>query len=294
MLVYFEPYCMDKTCVSAGFVIILEYSFNEYSIMGVVEMWKFTASKELDSNSDEMVIDTENIPKHIAIIMDGNGRWAKSRKLPRTMGHRAAMEVIKKIVKTASDIGVKYLTLYAFSTENWQRPNDEVNAIMKLLVEYMKKELNSLNKNNVKIRTIGDLSKLPQICIDVLENSKIETKDNSGLVLNLALNYGGRAEILGAFKNIFHDYEKGILSKEDIENLTEKDFENYTYTAGIPDPDIIIRPSGEQRLSNFLLWQCAYSEFWYSDILWPDFTVEHLYKAIFDYQKRDRRFGKVK
>ena len=294
MLVYLASYCVDKTCHRAGFVIILEYSFNEYSILGVVEMWKFTTSKNLNTNSDEMILDIENMPKHIAIIMDGNGRWAKSKKLPRTMGHRAAMETIKKVVKAASDIGVKYLTLYAFSTENWQRPNDEVNAIMKLLVEYMKKELNDLNKNNVKIRTIGDISKLPQICIDVLENSKLETKDNSGLVLNLALNYGGRAEILGAFKTIFADYEKGILSKEDIENLTEKDFNNYTYTAGIPDPDIIIRPSGEQRLSNFLLWQCAYSEFWYSDILWPDFTVEHLYKAIFDYQGRDRRFGKVK
>lgn len=257
-------------------------------------MWKFTTSKNLNSDSDEMILDTENIPKHIAIIMDGNGRWAKSRKLPRSMGHKAGVEVINKIVKASSDIGVKYLTLYAFSTENWQRPKDEVSALMKLLVEYMRKELNDLNKNNVKIQTIGDISKFPQICIDVLEDSKLKTKDNTGLVLNLALNYGGRADILGAFKNIFNDYENGRLTKEYIENLTEENFNKYTYTAGIPDPDIIIRPSGEQRLSNFLLWQCAYSEFWYSDILWPDFTVDHLYKAIFDYQKRDRRFGKVK
>lgn len=257
-------------------------------------MWKFTTSKDSKLNSDEMVLDTENIPCHIAIIMDGNGRWAEKRKLPRSMGHKAGVENINKIVKGASDIGVKYLTLYAFSTENWQRPNDEVSTIMRLLVEYLRKELNNLHKNNVKIKTIGDISKLPKPCIEVLEESKLKTENNTGLVLNLALNYGGRAEILYAIKNIFSDYESGKLMPEDVKNLTEKDFSNYTYTAAIPDPDIIIRPSGEQRLSNFLLWQCAYSEFWYSNIMWPDFTVEYLYKAIFDYQNRDRRFGKVK
>jgi undecaprenyl diphosphate synthase len=257
-------------------------------------MWKFTTSKDSKLNSDEMVLDTENIPCHIAIIMDGNGRWAEKRKLPRSMGHKAGVENINKIVKGASDIGVKYLTLYAFSTENWQRPNDEVSTIMRLLVEYLRKELNNLHKNNVKIKTIGDISKLPKPCIEVLEESKLKTKNNTGLILNLALNYGGRAEILYAIKNIFSDYESGKLMQEDVKNLNEKDFSKYTYTAGIPDPDIIIRPSGEQRLSNFLLWQCAYSEFWYSNIMWPDFTVDYLYKAIFDYQNRDRRFGKVK
>lgn len=253
-------------------------------------MWNFKSSK----NSEEITLDTDNIPKHVAIIMDGNGRWAKNKLLPRSMGHKAGVEVIHKIVKAASDIGVKYLTLYAFSTENWQRPSDEVGALMKLLVEFMRKELNDLCKNNVKLKTIGDITKFPKICVEVLEDAKEKTKDNTGLVLNLALNYGGRAEILDAIKNVVKDYKSGKITAEEMEAFSEADFNKYMYTAGEPDPDIIIRPSGEQRLSNFLLWQCAYSEFWYDNILWPDFTVEHLYKAIEDFQKRDRRFGKVK
>lgn len=254
-------------------------------------MWRFSTSKEDKNLSNEIVLDPLKMPKHIGIIMDGNGRWAKERKLPRSMGHRAGVETIIRVVKGANDLGIKYITLYAFSTENWRRPKDEVNGIMKLLVEYMRKKLDELNKNNVVIKTIGDISKLPEICIEVLEGAKEKTKDNTGLVLNFALNYGGRAEIIRGIKQVVKDCENGI---KDIDDIDEKDFSDYLYTKGQPDPDIIIRPSGEQRLSNFLLWQCAYSEFWYSNIKWPDFTVDDLCRAIYDYQKRDRRFGSVK
>ena len=223
--------------------------------------------------------------------MDGNGRWAKERNLPRTMGHRAAVEAIREIVKECSKLNVKYLTLYAFSTENWKRPKDEVSALMRLLVEYLKKELNELDKNNVIINHIGDISKLPVPCQEQLIISREKTKTNTGLTLNLALNYGGRNEIVRAFKLMYEDIKSKKINEEDI---NEDTVSKYLYTKGMPDPDIIIRPSGEQRLSNFLLWQCAYSEFWYSDIKWPDFKKEHLYMAIFDYQNRDRRFGGLK
>lgn len=236
-------------------------------------------------------IDKTNIPKHIAIIMDGNGRWAKERNLPRAIGHKAGVETIRDIVKECSNLGVKYLTLYAFSTENWNRPKSEVNSLMKLLVQYLKQEFKELNENNVVINTIGDIYKLPQSCIDELEHAYENTKYNTGLTLNLALNYGGRNEIINAIKNINEDVKNGKL---EISEINEFIFSNYLYTSGMPDPDLIIRPSGEQRLSNFLLWQCAYSEFWYDNIKWPDFKKEHLYKAIHDYQNRDRRFGKIK
>ncbi|OFI07720.1 ditrans,polycis-undecaprenyl-diphosphate synthase [Clostridium acetireducens DSM 10703] len=243
-------------------------------------------SNEINSN-----IDLKKIPKHIAIIMDGNGRWAKSRKLPRTMGHKAGVETIREIVKECSNLGVKYLTLYAFSTENWKRPKEEVSALMKLLVQYLRKEFDELNRNNVIINSIGDISKLPEICKKELILAYEKTKNNTGLVLNLALNYGGRDEIINAVIKLVEDIESKNILKEDI---NEEVFSKYLYTTGIPDPDLIIRPSGEQRLSNFLLWQCAYSEFWYSDIKWPDFKKEDLHKAIYDYQYRDRRFGGIK
>ncbi|ERI92904.1 di-trans,poly-cis-decaprenylcistransferase [Clostridiales bacterium oral taxon 876 str. F0540] len=236
-------------------------------------------------------INMSNIPRHIAIIMDGNGRWAKERNLPRTMGHRAGVETIRDIVKECSNLGVKYLTLYAFSTENWVRPSDEVSTLMKLLVEYLRGEFEELNSNNVVINSIGDISRLPQICQAELKSAYEKTKLNTGLVLNLALNYGGRDEITNAFKKIYKEIKFGRLKEEDI---TQDTISDYLYTKGMPDPDIIIRPSGEQRISNFLLWQCAYSEFWTSDIKWPDFKKEHLHKAILDFQKRDRRFGGVK
>ncbi|WP_392486431.1 isoprenyl transferase [Haloimpatiens sp. FM7315] len=252
----------------------------------------FLNSKKVAKDNDIVNdIDMSNIPKHIAIIMDGNGRWAKERKLPRALGHKAGVETIRNIVKACNNLGVHYLTLYAFSTENWKRPKEEVNSLMKLLVEYLKKEFEELNDNNVIINHIGDISKLPDVCQKELNDAYNNTKNNTGLVLNLALNYGGRDEIIKAFKDMYEDLQNRKLNKDSINSeLIEK----YLYTAGMPDPDIIIRPSGEQRLSNFLLWQCAYSEFWYSNINWPDFKKEDLIRAIYDYQKRERRFGDVK
>ncbi|KOA20866.1 ditrans,polycis-undecaprenyl-diphosphate synthase ((2E,6E)-farnesyl-diphosphate specific) [Clostridium homopropionicum DSM 5847] len=243
------------------------------------------------SEDTNIEIDLNNIPKHIAIIMDGNGRWAKQKKLPRTFGHKAGVEAIREIVKESSRLGVKYLTLYAFSTENWKRPKEEVNTLMKLLVEYLKKEFNELNAQNVIIRSIGDISKLPIICQEQLIDAYNNTKNNSGLVLNLALNYGGRSEIVSALKNIYKELQEGKIS---LDEVNEDIIENYLYTKGMPDPDIIIRTAGEQRLSNFLLWQCAYSEFWYTNVKWPDFKKEHLNMAIYDYQNRDRRYGGIK
>ncbi|WMJ82032.1 isoprenyl transferase [Clostridium sp. MB40-C1] len=236
-------------------------------------------------------LDFNNIPKHIAIIMDGNGRWAKEKKLPRTFGHKAGVETIRDIVKECSGIGVKYLTLYAFSTENWKRPAEEVNTLMSLLVEYLKKEVSELNKENVVVNNIGDTSKLPKICQLELNNAFELTKNNSGLVLNLALNYGGRNEIIYSIKEIAQKIKEGKLDVEDIE---ESIINQHLYTANMPDPDIIIRTAGEQRLSNFLLWQCAYSEFWYTNVKWPDFKKQDLQKAIYDYQNRDRRYGGIK
>jgi undecaprenyl diphosphate synthase len=236
-------------------------------------------------------IDLNNIPKHIAIIMDGNGRWAKKRNLPRTLGHKAGVETLRDIVKECNVIGVKYLTIYAFSTENWVRPQEEVNALMKLLVEYLKNEFEELDANGVVINAIGDLSRLPKICQVELENAYEKTKNNKKLVLNLALNYGGRNDILRAVKKICSKVKEGTINIEDIDEAFISDNLD---TAKMPDPDIIIRPSGEQRLSNFLLWQASYSELWFSNIFWPDFTKEYLHKAIYDFQNRDRRFGGVK
>ncbi|MBU5488674.1 isoprenyl transferase [Clostridium sp. MSJ-8] len=246
--------------------------------------------KEQELQVDNSELDMNNIPKHIAIIMDGNGRWAKARNLPRTMGHKAGVETIRNIVKEADALGVKYVTFYAFSTENWKRPKEEVNALMKLLVQYLRKELDELHENGVVINVLGDISRLPQECINEINRAKEKTKNNTGLVMNMALNYGGRAEIVRAIKNIVLDAKE---EKIDINDIDEAFVNKYLYTANMPDPDMIIRPSGEQRLSNFLLWQCAYSEFWYSDINWPDFTAENLKEAIIDYQKRNRRFGGV-
>lgn len=254
-------------------------------------MLKLFGFKKSHKHYGHIEIDKNNIPKHIAIIMDGNGRWAKERNLPRTFGHKAGVETIRKIVKECDRLGVKYLTLYAFSTENWRRPQDEVTALMKLLVEYLKNEFKELNENGVVINHIGDISKLPKGCQDELNTAYRNTKNNSGVVLNLALNYGGRDEIIHGIKQLYEKVKKGTIKVEDINS---ENFSNYLYTAKMPDPDLIIRPSGEQRLSNFMLWQCAYSEFWYSDINWPDFTEKDLQKAICDYQQRDRRFGGVK
>ncbi|AKN29462.1 UDP pyrophosphate synthase [Clostridium carboxidivorans P7] len=257
----------------------------------MLSFFKVKKNNENNDENDKIEIDMNNIPKHIAIIMDGNGRWARERNLPRTMGHKAGVEAIREIVKEASTLGVKYLTLYAFSTENWKRPSDEVGALMNLLVQYLKKEFKELNNNNVIIKHIGDISKLPSACQKELIDAYNNTKNNTGLTLNLALNYGGRNEIVRAFNLIYEDIKSHKLSEECIDETV---ISKYMYTSNMPDPDLIIRPSGEQRLSNFLLWQCAYSEFWYSNIKWPDFGKKDLHKAIYDYQNRDRRFGGVK
>ena len=217
-------------------------------------------------------IDLNNIPTHIAIIMDGNGRWAKARFLPRTAGHKAGVETIRDIVKECSKLGVKHLTLYAFSTENWKRPKLEVDTLMNLLSTYLRNEIAELHQNNVKVTAIGDISALPKTCIRELNSAKELTKNNTGVNLNLALNYGSRADIKNALIDIVKNCESG---KIDINNIDE-DIINYLSTKSIPDPDLVIRTSGEQRLSNFLLWEVAYSEFYFTDIHWPDFKKEEL------------------
>ncbi|MGL5416666.1 MAG: isoprenyl transferase [Clostridium sp.] len=254
-------------------------------------MIKFFKGEKVKGTEEDISIDMENIPQHIAIIMDGNGRWAKKRKLPRTMGHKAGVETIRRILKEADRLGIRYMTLYAFSTENWKRPKEEVGALMKLLVQYLRQEINELHKKGVKINVLGDISMLPKECVEEIEKSIERTKDNTGITMNIALNYGGRNEIIRGIKEIAKEIQDG---KIEVSDINEDMFENYLYTKGVPDPDIIIRPSGEQRLSNFLLWQCAYSEFWYSNICWPDFKEKDLHQAIYDFQGRDRRFGGIK
>ena len=236
-------------------------------------------------------INLSNVPTHIAIIMDGNGRWAKERLLPRTVGHKAGVEAIRAVTKECSALGVKHLTLYAFSTENWKRPKLEVDALMNLLYTYLNKELNELHKNNVKITTIGDIDVLPGKSLDAIKNAIDITKDNTGLNLNIALNYGSRNDIKNAVVDIVKNCKSG---KIDIEDITEDTITKYLSTKSIPDPDLIIRTSGEQRISNFLLWEIAYSEFYFTDVYWPDFDGNEVRKAIYVYQSRDRRFGGLK
>lgn len=236
-------------------------------------------------------IDMERLPKHIAIIMDGNGRWAKKRGLPRVMGHKAGMDAIKKAVRACSDLGVKILTIYAFSTENWKRPQDEVGYLMNLLVEYMRKEINELHSNSVKVKILGEIDMLPEQTKKEIAEAVRLTENNRGLQFNIALNYGGRAEIVNACRRLIEDIGSGKLEKD---SLDEALFSGYLYTGTDIDPDFIIRTSGEQRLSNFLLWQGAYSELIFVDQLWPDFDEKILYRAIIEYQGRDRRFGALK
>lgn len=240
-----------------------------------------------NNNSEE---ETLNIPEHIAIIMDGNGRWAKKRNMPRNLGHKSGGENVKTITKACSSIGVKYLTLYAFSTENWARPKEEVGALMDLLVFFLKNELKELHKNNVRIRAIGDLSALPDKQRNVLMDAIEKTKENTGLSLILALNYGSRLEITQAVKNIAQSVADGSLS---VDAIDEACISDHLYTHDIPDPDLMIRTSGEIRLSNYLLWQLAYTEFYFTDAYWPDFDKEALMTAIRVYSSRNRRFGGV-
>lgn len=234
-------------------------------------------------------IDFSSLPKHIGIIMDGNGRWAKKRKLPRKAGHSVGAKTFKSIARYCNKIGIEYLTVYAFSTENWKRPKDEVDAIMKLLKDYLV-DAKNFKDENIKVKFIGDLTPLSDEHKQLIVEAEEGSVDATGLNLNIALNYGGRDEIVYAVKTIIDDVENGRLNKNEI---CEQTISDRIYTANQPDPDIIIRPSGEYRLSNFMIWQAAYSEFWYSDVLWPDFSSKDLDKAIVDFQHRNRRFGGV-
>ncbi|MCM3765734.1 isoprenyl transferase [Neobacillus niacini] len=230
------------------------------------------------------------VPEHVAIIMDGNGRWAKKRALPRVAGHYEGMKVVRKTTMLANDLGIKVLTLYAFSTENWKRPKNEVDYLMKLPEEFLGSYLPELVANNVQVKMMGYKDQLPDHTLRAINNAMEQTKNNTGLVLNFALNYGSRAEILDAVKQVLNEYKSGILKETEID---EQRFSSYLMTANFPDPDLLIRTSGEIRLSNFMLWQLAYSEFWFTDVLWPDFSENHLITAIEDYQKRQRRFGGI-
>ncbi|SYZ73799.1 undecaprenyl pyrophosphate synthase [Candidatus Zixiibacteriota bacterium] len=243
------------------------------------------AEEELKSK-----IDLGRLPVHIAIIMDGNGRWAGKRNLPRTAGHEAGVEAVRKVVRAAAEIGIKYLTLYTFSVENWKRPREEVTALMKLLSRTTRNEIDELNRNNVRLITTGRIDGLSFSRRQVLAHAMEKTKGNSGLVLNLALNYGGRSEIIDAVRNIAGAVISGKLKPAEID---EKLFADFLYTANIPDPDLLVRTSGEMRISNFLIWQTSYTELYVTDVLWPDFGRNELFEAIIEYQRRDRRFGKV-
>ncbi len=238
----------------------------------------------------EEKIKKKPVPNHVAVIMDGNGRWAKKRGMDRTKGHKEGMKRVIEIVESSVKIGVQSLTLFAFSTENWKRPKDEVSALMNLLVIFVQKELARLNKNNVKLIILGNIEKLPKISQQAVKKAINTTENNDGMILNIALNYGGQDEIVRASKLIAKDFKEGNIS---LDNLDEKAFYNYLYTKGQMEVDLVIRPSGELRISNFMLYQIAYAEFYFSNVLWPDFTEKEYFKAILDYQDRNRRFGGI-
>jgi undecaprenyl diphosphate synthase len=235
-------------------------------------------------------IDIERLPSHIAVIMDGNGRWAEKRGGVRSLGHRNGAKAVKEITEACAEIGVKYLTVYAFSSENWNRPKDEVSGLMNLLVEYLEKEFNTLKKNGIRLSAIGDFSLLPDEVNGKLQNVINKTKDGERMVLNLALSYSGQWDIVQAAKAFAKDVKE---EKLELHDLTAQRFKNYLSTKDIPDPELLIRTSGEIRLSNFLLYQMAYSELYFTDVLWPDFNKKELYRAILSYQNRERRFGKT-
>ncbi len=235
-------------------------------------------------------IDLDKLPKHIAVIMDGNGRWAKQKGAARIFGHRNAVQSVREITEGCAELGVKFLTLYAFSTENWGRPKEEVDGLMELLVNTLQKEIKSLVENHVRLKIIGDINSLPKVCQSNLKEAIETAKNNTGLTLQLALSYSGRAEITQAARRIAQQVKDGLILPEDV---NEKMIEQNLETIGVPDPELLIRTSGEMRISNFLLWQIAYTELYITPKLWPDFRKEDLYEAICAYQKRERRFGKV-
>jgi len=230
-------------------------------------------------------LEPTKLPKHIAIIMDGNGRWAQKKGLPRTFGHKAGVEALKKIIQACLEFDIKILTVYAFSTENWKRPKDEINALMHLLDDYLEREIRDLHANKIKLNIMGDLAPFSHELRNKILNAVDLTKNNDRLIFNICLNYGGRSEILNAVKNILKEHKNNDIT------INEDHFKKYLYTKDLPDPDLLIRTGGEYRLSNFLLWQCAYTELYFTDVFWPDFDKDELYKAIKNYQKRIRRFG---
>ena len=232
----------------------------------------------------------DNIPRHIAIILDGNGRWAKRRGLPRTAGHAVGAETFRKIATYCKNIGVEYLTVYAFSTENWKRPEGEVKTIMRLLNKYLQEAIDTMERDKIRMKIFGDLNALTEEQRELVRRTDEISRRYEGFQANICLNYGGRDEIVHAARRYAADLAAGKADGE----LTEEQFGAYLYSAGIPDPDLLIRPGGEQRISNFLLWQCAYAEFYFTDVLWPDFSPQELDKAIAEFQRRDRRYGKVK
>ncbi len=246
------------------------------------------AQESLESRKE--ALKNGQLPVHVAIIMDGNGRWAAKRNLPRIAGHRAGIETVRRIVRLAGELDIRYLTLYTFSSENWNRPPSEVKGLMELLAETLKRELPELNRNGVRIGTIGDISLLPPKSSKALTEAISVTSANTGVTLILALNYGGRDEILRAVKAIIGDVQKGGINPDEISPAM---IESYLDTCGIPDPDLLIRTSGEHRLSNFLLWQLAYTELWITDVTWPDFTENDFCDALVSYAQRERRFGKT-
>ncbi len=235
-------------------------------------------------------INLEKLPRHIAVIMDGNGRWAKEHGMPRVFGHRNGVKAVRETTEACAELGVEYLTLYAFSTENWSRPQTEVNALMALLVETIKNEVKTLNKNSIRLKAIGDISKLPPKSYNALRSAMEDTSQNERMTLVLALNYSSRWEIVEAAKKLAEQAKAGELSPEDIDNDV---FSNALATQGMPDPELLIRTSGETRISNYLLWQIAYTELYFTPVRWPDFRKEHLYEAILNFQQRERRFGKT-
>ncbi|MEK3882172.1 isoprenyl transferase [Paenibacillus sp. PL2-23] len=242
----------------------------------------------LSSSPTAASLSTDNIPVHVAIIMDGNGRWARKRGLPRVAGHHSGMKTVKRITIAADRLGIKYLTMYAFSTENWKRPKAEVEFLMKLPQQFIEIELDELIANNVQVRMMGSRDNLPPHTLSALEEAITKTAGNTGLILNFALNYGSRMEMVNAIRDMASDVKTGVLSIDDID---EEAMSSRLLSSGLPDPDLLIRTSGELRLSNFMLWQLAYSELWFTDVYWPEFSEKHFYEAIGQYQRRARRYG---
>lgn len=256
-----------------------------------LKRWFVGYKKEETDDTDHVQILRQGpMPKHVAVIMDGNGRWAKKRGLPRIAGHHAGMNTVRQTIRAADELGIEVLTLYSFSTENWKRPREEVEFLMKLPAEFLKTDLQELIDRNVRVQMLGALEALPEYTYHAISRFQEETKENTGMILNFALNYGARAEIITAIKQMTTDIKAGELDEDAID---ESVVNRYLYTSGLPDPDLMIRTSGEIRISNFMLWQLAYSELYFTDVAWPDFDREHFFRAIEDFQRRSRRYGAV-